>query len=386
MKFDINIKALKSLGSTIMPTNTIAAAFNGRTKSVVEACGADHSNVIGKFAEPSSAEYVEDFKAMAAKETDPKRKANYQRFVDEAPRVTAFSHGLMEAVHLSYADHYPLALSPDVIWLTIAQGFANHVNANAETLRKKFVSHQGKEMILIERDSFIKGSPDNDWQGCFGEFSSEIAKRIGKTRDLVVSEFSTTTALAKAASELVLMDSMKVYFKYAVRTLCGIPSITLLGSKEDWRSVRTRAENLAEFDLSWWIKPLIPVLDQFVAAAEGKQDIKFWDEMYKLDGGSGGPHCSGWINTLFPYLDKGRKNHTLEGMGYGVTMDNYPNSLSKVPFKWQYYTNTHDMEFIGGIIGVNQNPDTLEVQPSLGWAVRDTGLVKEGPIDSNQDW
>lgn len=64
--------------------------------------------------------------------------------------------------------HYPLVLDPDVIWLTIAQGLANHINVNAEKLRRRFVAHDGKKKIIVRRDSFLRGSPENDWPGAFG--------------------------------------------------------------------------------------------------------------------------------------------------------------------------------------------------------------------------
>src|SRR5689334_11391555 len=58
----------------------------------------------------------------------------------------AHENGLLSAVHMAYAAHYPLVLSPDAIWLAIAQGFAQHVNANAERLRGKFVRYEGKAL------------------------------------------------------------------------------------------------------------------------------------------------------------------------------------------------------------------------------------------------
>lgn len=42
------------------------------------------------------------------------------------------------SVHAAFDNHYPLKINPNVIWLTIAQGFASYVNANAEALRSKF--------------------------------------------------------------------------------------------------------------------------------------------------------------------------------------------------------------------------------------------------------
>src|SRR6516225_3612447 len=43
-------------------------------------------------------------------------------------------HTLIAAADLAYRRHFPLVLTPDAIWLTIAQGFAHHVNNHAETL------------------------------------------------------------------------------------------------------------------------------------------------------------------------------------------------------------------------------------------------------------
>ena len=141
------------------------------------------------------------------------------------------------AVHNAFNDHRPLILSPDIIWVTIAQGLATHINKNAEYLRHHFVDHQGKLYIEISRDSFVKGGKNNDWPRVFPEFSDKIGEYIGKKRDLIVSNFSTTDLLEKTISEIVLMDSMKSYFSYGMRTLCGIPSITLEGTTDDWKHI-----------------------------------------------------------------------------------------------------------------------------------------------------
>jgi hypothetical protein len=57
---------------------------------------------------------------------------------------------------------------------------------------------------------------------------------------------------------------------------CGIPSITRLGTPDDWRAVRRRAAMLSEFGLDHWTGALVPVLDQLVRTAEGQTDRAFW--------------------------------------------------------------------------------------------------------------
>src|SRR5260370_20112552 len=85
-------------------------------------------------------------------------------------------HPVVAAIHLAFKDHRPLVLSPDMLWLLVAQGFAHHVNSGGEELRSQFVKHPGKVAIAVRRDDFIKGSPENPWPEGFGDFSSHIRK------------------------------------------------------------------------------------------------------------------------------------------------------------------------------------------------------------------
>lgn len=299
-----------------------------------------------------------------------------------ASPLPASEHGLLQAIHWAFALHYPLVLTPDAVWLCIAQGFAAHVNENAERLRGKFVRHKGRVPISIERNDFRKGAPDNPWPEVFQAFSDGIAAHIGRQRDLVVCDFSTTGPCERAASEIVLMDAMQQYFEYRMSTLCGIPEITLEGTVDDWASIRRRVKALEEYDLDFWITGLAPVLDKLVATAKGQIDVAFWRSLFKLHDRSGGPLVTGWINTLFPYLrsdDKRRRNEWVstwaaglsKGAAGGPKESEIPVGLSIAPFKWSYLGSIFPMELLGGFVGVAQDADTLALRPAIGWAVRD---------------
>lgn len=209
------------------------------------------------------------------------------------------ANALAQAAHDAFYMHQPLVLSPDAVWLTLAQGFAQHVGLNAEALRHRFVKHTGKKKLIVERPDFFLGQ-DNPWPEAFAAFSEQIAAHVGKMRDLVVAEFSTTGPIERAASEVVLMDAFQAYFEYEMMCGCGIPSITLLGTPEDWRGVRRRAAMLSELDLEWWTDPLMPVLDELVRAAEGHVDGSFWRSFFRYQSGSGPSELTGWILVLFP--------------------------------------------------------------------------------------
>ena len=205
----------------------------------------------------------------------------------------------------------------------------------------------------------------------------------------MVAAFSTTGAIERASSEIVLMSAMQVYFRFELCSMCGIPEITVLGTPEDWRSIRRRVAAFSEFDLEWWTKPLLPILDQFVAASEGRVDKVFWQSLYKLNDNSGGPYVTGWVCTLFPYLNVQvfendelrrvvRRNDFLsnwvKGMsaefGGGPTTRDFLTGLSVAPFLWRYFDEVCSMDLVAGFVGVSQNPDSLALRPAIGWAVR----------------
>lgn len=305
--------------------------------------------------------------------------------------LPAHEHGLVRAVHTAYALHYPFVLTPDAVWLAIAQGFAMHVNANAERLRRKFVRHEGRLPIVIRRNDFVKGAAHNPWPEAFSAFSDAIATHIGRQRNLVVCDFTTTGPCERAASEIVLLDAMQSYFKYGVVSRCGIPEITLEGSVDDWRSIRRRARALEEYELTWWTDALGPVLDQLVDTAERRVDVPFWKAFFKHEGGSGGPWVRGWINVLFPYLRDGERQtlvqhetmsawtRGVDGRMGGSTPSGIPSGLSRVPFEWwcpvcdssAVQMRAFPMEWLGGFVGVAQDEGSLAIRPAIGWAVRD---------------
>lgn len=310
----------------------------------------------------------------------------------ETPPLNQFAY----AVGLSFARHYPLVLSPDSVWLTISQGLANHINEFTEDVRKKFVVHEGKVQIVIQRDKFIKGSQDNDWEGAFEEFSARIKEHIGPANhSMIVSDFTTTGPVERAASEVVLMDAMKSYFEYGCMTMCGIPNIELLGTVEDWEKLRSKVNGWVfegRAELSWWTTPIKRILDEFVQAAKGVVNKEWWESFYKENGGLGSgsrSKISGWINWLFPYKkvgeDKLERNRKVgvTGLKYGDGMyeSDYPSSLAKVPFQWNYYGEIFDMELIAGLSAVTQDKLSSEISPMIGWGVREIGKAKKSKIN-----
>jgi hypothetical protein len=181
---------------------------------------------------------------------------------------------------------------------------------------------------------------------------------------------------------------MQPYFNYAM-TLCGIPSITLEGTTQDWIEIVKNFRRFRTYGLQWWIDKLEPILKQFAYASSGKVDQDFWQNIYKLQGGSGGPYITGWILKFFPYIGEASnpvKNPYIERdpepdkWMEGLTMRSIPSGLSLAAVKCDDGVNQWDASFVAGFFGISQDAKTATLRPEVGWAVRDETALNEAHI------
>jgi hypothetical protein len=168
----------------------------------------------------------------------------------DIPVVTYLQQPSLFAVSIydAFVRHCPLKLNPNTVWLTVLQGFAIYVSRNAELLRDKFVSHSGKQKIVISRPDFRYQNPSNDWASIFPQFAAEVGARTTPgIRSLLECNFSNTTPTDRACSHIALLDICRHYFEYEAVAGCGIPRIDLLGRVQDWRLIRRKADGLRRF-------------------------------------------------------------------------------------------------------------------------------------------
>lgn len=295
-----------------------------------------------------------------------------------------YGHALLAAVHKAFAEHRPLTLTPDAVWITIAQGVAHHMTVHAERLRDRFVTHKGRAKLTFKCLDWAEGSPENPWQEAFDSWAGQIRDHVGPTvHDALVCDFSTTGSHDRAASQVVMMDVFERYFHYEAVCICGIPEVTLEGTTADWQRLADKVEELAVFDLGWWLKHLRPICRQFARASQGEVDLKHWQSICKLREEYGGDIINGWVAKLFPYLQSfiggpcNRRNPIFES-GRGFQSLVAPSGLSRVPFTWSDLMTgrTRAMEAVAGLFGFAQDADTLALKPVVGWAVREGSALE----------
>ena len=305
----------------------------------------------------------------------------------DTPLVNLGYHPFFEGIRTAYAEHRPFVFSPDMVWLLISQGFAQHVKANAERLRGRFVKFDGKVSLVVSTTNDMLNNPDAPWSEVFPDFTKQIGAHTGdELIKTLTADFSTTTPAESIASQITIMDGMKPYFSYIMLAVsCGIPEITLKGTPEDWQRVLDKTKRLADYDLAWWTSELEPVLREFVKASRGEIDSEFWKAMFKLHKSK---QCApdiidGWIVKFFPYDNVGARN-TLKQL---ASTDVLPDEIVKVDVQYIDITKTPaittPLEFWSGFVGLEQNEKTYTLTPKIGWMIRKKDAEKEPHEQSN---
>jgi len=321
-------------------------------------------------------------------------------------------HPLIETLSLAYADHRPVILSPDIIWLTLIEGFSSHINRDPEKYRNLIVNFKDKKKLEILLDHYDKNDLQY-WNKAIAAFCTEINKNVSAGfTGILTADFTTTTEIERTAYQVVLMEVVKEYFDYNMGITCGITKITLEGTPQDWQKILDKVQGFRKYDLGWWVDELEPILKEFVKASKGRADPEFWQSIFKYHTAMCGESdkVSGWIIKLFPYIGKGDKykntdterlltpeNLTEIYLPTGLNkQDRYKNPAMGIPISVSAITEVHkddfpqgiaqvdvllknncgdkkeeNIQFIAGFIGIEQNHTTFALKPKIGWVVRE---------------
>ncbi|MDR3246959.1 MAG: DUF4419 domain-containing protein [Prevotellaceae bacterium] len=297
------------------------------------------------------------------------------------------AHPVLYGFLKAYQDHRPITISPDIIWLLISQGFAQHVNNNAETLRSRFVDFEGQKELSVTREVPYLELSKFPWPTIFPEFTQKIGDYTGQELiGALTPDFSTSTPASVIAGQVTVMESMKKYFNYKVVFVgCGIPSVTIEGTVADWEKILEKIDVIEKYDLEWWTSLLKPIIKEIIQTKSGKLDKEFWMNMvrYHKKGIYGSlDDIDGWLVKFYPYDNRGNRMDFTKISNMNII----PSELVRVPFTFViiYQDGSsveHEMEFWAGFMGLKQNPLTFNLKPEIGWAVNQ--LAEE---DEKSNW
>ena len=202
-----------------------------------------------------------------------------------------------------------------------------------------------------------------------------------ETIDNLECNFSTTSPAALVTSQVSIMSAMKQYFTYKVLMAgCGISSITLEGSLQDWEKIKSKLEFLSTKALKWWTKHLIPIIDNIIATKKyynskgklSKELIEFWKGMIRLKGKGDmyDPHMvNGWIVKFIPNLSNEKPEVYEE-----IYETNVPDQIISCPMELTWLSLTgkkidYSCSLFSGFYGMVQDKETFNVRPVIGYAI-----------------
>lgn len=296
--------------------------------------------------------------------------------------VTSNSNGFVNALYSAYSRHHHLTIRPEDVWFSILNQLSFYINAHAEELRSLFVAHEGQKQLTVTAAGTIHTV---DLGRLAVTMTEEIEKNVidPELRKWMLPDFTTTTESDTVVAAILMMGSMQKYFSYSMCLLCGLPSVTLLGEREDWEKLLERLAKIPTFgkEPAKFASLLEPVLKRFVASFDEPTSPalrEFWNQCaHHLGGGSGPTYLSGWV-TAFCFWDEEGKRLDDPGRGGNAVLDDVmfhivdtdkiPRGYSSVPVKLDDNGVEYDTDMLAGMVGIHAGSEGLDtIQPVSGW-------------------
>lgn len=309
--------------------------------------------------------------------------------------ISSSKHGLVYALYHAYSHHHHLTIRPDDVWFAILTQINFYINAHAEELRSFFVAHEGQKELIVNGVGTIHTA---DLGTLAVTMTHEIQKNVldPGLQKWIMPEFSTTTDNDKIVAAIQMMGTMQKYFSYKMCLLCGIPSVTLLGERDDWELLLKKLDKIPQLGKEpiRFAELLTPILKRFVACFDDptSPDLRdFWGKCaHRYSGGSGPTYLSGWATAFCFWNEDGKTSYhggphewdtgcELDGVAFHkVEIDDIPAGYASVPVKLDDNGKEYDTMMLAGMVGIQASSSGHllggasetgldSIQPVSGW-------------------
>lgn len=303
--------------------------------------------------------------------------------------ISPSPNGFVRAVWHAYSNHHNLILRPEDVWFSILVQLSFYIQAHAEELRTHFVKHEGqKHLKVIE-----VGTIDSVDVGQLAvQLSGLIQQNVvdPELRDWIMPSFSTTTTTDEIVAAVIMMGTMQKYFSYEMEMTCGIPSVTLLGEKDDWEQLQGRIDKISTLgeEPTHFASLLKPVLEKFVASFDDSPSpdvADFWNQCVHFESmGSGPEYLSGWVTAFCFWNADGKSLYRPQGLEWAentysrIDTSDIPIGCVSVPVKVNDNGCELKTSMVAGMVGIEAKsgantkvfdgePVKDSIQPFSGW-------------------
>jgi len=222
---------------------------------------------------------------------------------DQLDLLGANRHGFVVTAMIAYSNECPLEIRPDDIWLSILAQFNTYANENGAAVRQKILKPGSKENLVLDCQTLDESS---DYEIYADDVLRMFQREVLKLSffEWAIPTFSTTSIDDQAAAAIMIMGQVTGYVNNPVRMGHGIPSVTLHGTKEDWKDILNRIEAFSDYgdEPARWFQLLRPVLQRIVNTIDdpvAKSTTDFWEKMiYQDDHFRGTDRYFGWISAF----------------------------------------------------------------------------------------
>lgn len=342
---------------------------------------------------------------------------------EETPNnfVNAFLH--------AYNLHKTIRIRPDDIKLQLLMVISTFVNNNSEKMRSFFVDHEGKEGNEgNEGKEELEITTDYFSADYFCKKFSDLLENNIKCPEFsqhFKSTFSTTTPIIQTVNNMTLMNTLKEYFSYTMICSCGIPSIVLDGTQEDWINLKITYEYFKSItinsELKDWYTHFDIIFNMFIeirmlkelGEIDEKDTPENIKELFKrvisyIPQGSGSDNIlGGWIRLFCPYSSSnkliGGLNKQIECLDitkespsekdysyydlqdkmaqyyFGCDWDSISSSFITTPVKLIYYGVEYQVEFYSGFFQPHLN-ELDEITMNIGYIMREDMVIKDNNL------
>lgn len=213
------------------------------------------------------------------------------------PLSSMRNSGLIGLLAEAYSSHKSVALYPHDFWMVLISEITSHVKKNKNKFKSLFTDSDEKVEILVPANSPTEIPIDM--------LASLVSGLVKFDSSILMPSFSTNTPFITEMIQALFCDLSSSYYDYSM-FCCGIKSIKLMGTQNDWFMVKTNYEKISELfgnadtTLAQYFTDVNSILTN-IYESFAVDNTDFWKNIFtnKNVGSGGDLDISGWITDLF---------------------------------------------------------------------------------------